>query len=127
MIHGFVEDLRPLYSACRAVVVPLKVSAGTNIKVLEAMACGKAIVTTPKGCAGLGLRHGREALICSEPSEFADALCAILSDAELRFRLSMQARQMAVERFNWTAIAEAAYGSYSSLLDRGIARTPFLA
>jgi glycosyltransferase involved in cell wall biosynthesis len=117
-ILGFVEDLRPLYAAARAVVVPLDVSAGTNIKVLEAMACGKAIVATPKGCAGLGVRNGQEALICSDPGEFALALCAILSDADLRSRLSRQARQSAEERFSWTMIAEAANESYATLAAR---------
>jgi glycosyltransferase involved in cell wall biosynthesis len=48
-VRGFVEDLRPLYAGATVVVAPLEVSAGTNIKVLEALACGKSIVTTAVG------------------------------------------------------------------------------
>ncbi len=55
-VEGFVEDLRPLYARAAVVVAPLEVSAGTNIKVLEAMACGKPIVATPIACRGLDLR-----------------------------------------------------------------------
>ena len=80
MIHGFVEDLRPLYERANVVAVPLEVSAGTNIKVLEAMACGKAIVSTPAGCAGLNLRDGYDIAIRKEWGEFSDMLCALFSD-----------------------------------------------
>ena len=53
-IHGFVEDVRPAYRECDVVAIPLPVSAGTNIKLMEAMACGRAIVSTPVGCQGSG-------------------------------------------------------------------------
>src|SRR5206468_2231513 len=68
-VHAFVEDLRPLYARAAVVVVPLEVSAGTNIKVLEAMACARPVVSTPVGCAGLGLVDGRDALIRSSPED----------------------------------------------------------
>ncbi len=116
VVHGYVEDLRPLYATASVVVAPLEVSAGTNIKVLEAMACGKAVVTTPQGCAGLGLIHGRDALIHGDLREFADAVCELLSDAALRQTLAMHARRTAEQNFCWSAIADRAYDSYESLL-----------
>ncbi|HYW47737.1 MAG TPA: glycosyltransferase family 4 protein [Bryobacteraceae bacterium] len=123
-IHGFVEDLRPLYATAAVVVVPLEVSAGTNIKVLEAMACGKAVVTTPIGCAGLGLRHRRDALIEADWAAFARAVGELLSDGALRSSVAAQARRTAEERFSWTAIAGAAYESYRTLLRRAPANPP---
>ncbi len=114
-LHGFVEDLRPLYRKARVVVVPLPVSAGTNIKLLEAMACGKAVVTTPVGCAGLGLVDGRDALIRSDWTEFAAALSQVLADRQLRERIERQARRTAEQRFSWAGIAPAAYDSYLAL------------
>jgi glycosyltransferase involved in cell wall biosynthesis len=110
-IHGFVADLRPLYAQASVVVVPLAVSAGTNIKVLEAMACGKAIVSTPVGCAGLGLRDGEELLI-RQSGDFAAAVCELLECADLRGELGSVARAAAEQRFSWTAIADRAYSSY---------------
>ncbi len=94
------------------VAVPLEVSAGTNIKVLEAMACGKAIVSTPVGCAGLDLRDGYDIAIRRDWREFADTLCALVSDPAWRAALGSRARWTAERHFGWTAIAERAYESY---------------
>ncbi len=115
-IHGFVEDLRPLYARASVVVVPLEVSAGTNIKVLEAMACGKAIVTTPIGCEGLGLRDRHDVFIDHDWPAFARSVAGLLSDAARRSHIAAQARRTAEERFSWTAIAHSAYESYLTLV-----------
>ena len=117
-VHGFVEDLRPLYAQAWAVVAPLEVSAGTNIKVLEAMACGKAIVSTPAGCGGLGLRDGQEALVRGDWASFADALCDVLQKEPLRAGIGREARLTAERRFSWNAIQEAAYRSYTRVDER---------
>lgn len=114
-VSGFVEDLRPLYARAAVVAVPLAISAGTNIKVLEAMACGKAIVSTPEGCAGLGLESGRELLIASDWKEFAARTTGLLGARELRVHLGREARRTAELRFSWQAIAGQAYESYQSL------------
>ena len=53
-VNGFVEDVRPAYRECDVAVIPLPVSAGTNIKLMEAMVCGRAVVSTPVGCRGSG-------------------------------------------------------------------------
>jgi glycosyltransferase involved in cell wall biosynthesis len=115
-VHDFVEDLRPLYAAATVVAAPLEVSAGTNIKVMEAMACGRAIVSTPTGCAGLELSDGRDLLVRSGADEFAAAVCQLLEDVELRGALAAHARRTVEERFSWTAIAEDAWRSYQSML-----------
>jgi len=114
-IHGFVEDLGPLYAAAKVVVAPLEVSAGTNIKVLEAMACGRALVSTPVGCAGLGLRNGRDAIISADGGEFGDAVCELLASPDLRSAIAAEARLTVEKRFSWTAIAAQAYASYLEL------------
>jgi glycosyltransferase involved in cell wall biosynthesis len=115
-MHAFVDDLRPLYAQAAVVVVPLEVSAGTNIKVMEAMACGRAVVSTPVGCAGLGLVDGHDALIRSTPEEFAAAICDLLSDSARRNAIAAAARRTVEQRFSWDAIAESAYTSYLQLL-----------
>ena len=114
-IHGFVEDLRPLYARASVVTVPLEVSAGTNIKVLEAMACGKAIVSTPVGCAGLGLSDKYHLVIRQDWGEFSDAVCDLLAASDARTSMGARARRAAENHFSWSAIAERAYESYQAI------------
>jgi glycosyltransferase involved in cell wall biosynthesis len=111
-VHGFVQDLRPLYAQAAVVVAPLVVSAGTNIKVLEAMACQRAVVSTPVGCTGLGLLDGQDALIRQESPEFADAIIELLADPQRRRAIASAARRTVEQRFSWRALAEHAYESY---------------
>jgi glycosyltransferase involved in cell wall biosynthesis len=92
--------------------VPLDVSAGTNIKVLEAMACGKAVVTTTIGCAGLGLQNEQDVFIRDDAEAFAAALSEVLTNEPLRSRVGAHARKTAETRFSWTSIAQQAYSSY---------------
>jgi glycosyltransferase involved in cell wall biosynthesis len=114
-MHGFVEDLRPLYASAAVVVVPLEVSAGTNIKVLEAMACGKAVVSTPVGCQGLDLVDEVDAVVRESWREFAGAVSDLLADAGKRRSIGGRARVTVEERFSWTAVADRAYASYRVL------------
>jgi glycosyltransferase involved in cell wall biosynthesis len=114
-MHGFVEDLRPLYAGAAVVAVPLEISAGTNIKVLEAMACGKAVVATPVGCAGLDLQDGYDVLIRPDWAAFAEAVADLLDSPSLRRAIGTRARLTAADRFSWTAIADKAYESYCAL------------
>lgn len=114
-IHDFVEDLRPIYAAASVVVAPLEVSAGTNIKVMEAMACGRPIVSTTTGCAGLDLADGRDLLIRDGAPAFADAVCALLHDSGLRREIATHARRTVEARFSWSAIAEEALRSYREI------------
>ena len=66
-VQGFISDVRPFYAAANLVVVPTQVSAGTNLKALESLACQRAMVSTTSGCAGLGLKHGENVLIADDP------------------------------------------------------------
>jgi glycosyltransferase involved in cell wall biosynthesis len=114
-LHGFVEDLRPIYARASVVVAPLEVSAGTNIKVLEAMACGKPVVTTSAGCAGLGLVDGRDAMIRNNWDAFADAVADLIGDNGLRVRIGREARRSVELRYSWTTISEIAFESYLAI------------
>jgi glycosyltransferase involved in cell wall biosynthesis len=115
VIEGFVEDVRPAYCSATVVAVPLPVSAGTNIKLLEAMACGRAIVSTSSGCRGLDLTSGVELVIAELGPVFSCALVNLLRDEDLRTRLALAARATAEQRFGWDSIAEDAFASYIEL------------
>jgi glycosyltransferase involved in cell wall biosynthesis len=102
--HGFVEDLRRLLAGA-LVVVPLRVGGGTKLKMIDAMAAGRAIVTTPVGAEGLPLRDGVEALIRDTATGIASAIRLIQDDAHLRQALGSAARD-AVQPLLWPRIAK---------------------
>ncbi|MBI1896817.1 MAG: GNAT family N-acetyltransferase [Acidobacteria bacterium] len=103
-LHGFVADVRPLYAEANLVAVPTEVSAGTNLKVLEAMAMERAIVSTPSGCGGLGLRHGESVWIAESADEFASAVIELLNQPDRRASLARAARRLAEDTYDWRAI-----------------------
>ena len=73
-LHGFISDVRPYYAAANVVVVPTQVSAGTNLKVLESLACERAVVSTSSGCPASGLEDGKNVWIADDPEAFRDAI-----------------------------------------------------
>ena len=99
-VEGFVSDVREAYARASVVIAPLTASAGTNIKILEAMAMGKAVVSTPAGINGLDVSHG--VLVEAEAEGFARALRICLEDAEVREGLGGRARSI-VEAGFWMA------------------------
>jgi len=115
-VRGFVEDVRPAYRDADVVVIPLPVSAGTNIKLMEAMACGRAIVSTAAGCAGLNLVDGRELIVAGLGAPFAAAIVNLLADENARLRMAAEARRTAERRFGWDSIAHQALDFYSGLM-----------
>ncbi|HWQ55036.1 MAG TPA: glycosyltransferase [Bryobacteraceae bacterium] len=103
---GFVSDVRPLYLEANLVIVPTTVSAGTNVKVLEAMAMGRAVVSTPSGCAGLGLEHGRSVWVAETAREFAEGVARLVEDPAARESMAREARLAAERNFDWKALGE---------------------
>ncbi|HYK58168.1 MAG TPA: glycosyltransferase [Bryobacteraceae bacterium] len=115
-VEGFVADVRPAYERAAVVVAPLVVSAGTNIKIMEAMAMGKAIASTTAGVHGLDLRSGADLVVTDAPKELARAISLLLDSPEQRQALEQQARSTAEQRFGWNAISRAQQELYESLL-----------
>jgi glycosyltransferase involved in cell wall biosynthesis len=103
---GFVSDVRPLYEETNLVIVPTTVSAGTNVKVLEAMAMQRAVVSTTSGCAGLGLLHGHSVWVADQPGAFAAGVATLLADPERRQQIARAAYLHSVRNFDWHAIGE---------------------
>ncbi len=102
----FVADVRPLYVESNLVIVPTTVSAGTNVKVIEAMAMQRAVVSTAPGCAGLGLLHGHSVWVADTPAAFGAGIATLLADPERRFQIAQAARLHAQRNFDWRAIGE---------------------
>jgi len=100
---GYLEDIRPAVGQAWACVVPLRTGGGTRLKILEAMALGTPVIATTKGAEGLDVTHGENILLADAPVEFAAHTLALLRDADLRARLSRNARRLVEERYTWEA------------------------
>ena len=101
---GFVADVRPLYVEANLVLAPTPVSAGTNVKVLEAMAMQRAVVSTSSGCAGLGLVGGESVWIGDTAEAFASGVTTLLNDTKRRESMALAAYRQAERRFDWGRI-----------------------
>lgn len=86
-LMGFQKDLDPFYAAASLALVPLRAGAGTRIKILEAFACGRPVVSTRIGAQGLAVADGENILLADDPADFAQACAKVLADATLSARL----------------------------------------
>jgi glycosyltransferase involved in cell wall biosynthesis len=118
-LTGFVSDLRPHLAAAAAVVVPLRLGGGTRLKIVEAMAMGKAIVSTTLGAEGIEAVPGRDILIEDEPAAFANEVGRLLTEPDLAARIGRSAQRLAVERYAWSGAAQALEGFYRRILEAG--------
>lgn len=115
-LAGFVDDVRKPVLESAVYVVPLRAGSGTRLKVLEAMALGKAIVTTRIGAEGIELEPGREALFADEAGDFARCVLRLMEHPEEVEQMGAAARQVAEHRYGWTAIGRAMLPAYAHLL-----------
>jgi glycosyltransferase involved in cell wall biosynthesis len=113
-LAGYVRDVRPYVRDAACYVVPLRVGGGTRLKILDAWAMGKAIVSTSIGCEGLHAEDGRNILIRDDPQGFADAVRAVLHDATLRHRLGSEGRRTVERHYSWERIGESMLPLYTT-------------
>ena len=104
IITGYVPEARPYIAGADVYVVPLLVGGGTRLKVLEAMAMGRALVSTRLGVEGLGVRDGQELLLADEPEAFAGQVVALLGDEARRRALGQRARAFVERGYGWQSI-----------------------
>jgi sugar transferase (PEP-CTERM/EpsH1 system associated) len=119
-LTGWVEDVRPYIAGSAACVVPLRMGGGTRLKVLEAMAMGKAIVSTSLGCEGFEVTDGQELRVADTPEAFAVRVTELLEDEGQRAALGHAARRFVEARYGWEAIVPEIERLYER--DRGAVR-----
>ncbi|MBS1771813.1 MAG: glycosyltransferase [Bacteroidetes bacterium] len=106
IVTGFVKDLAATYNEASVVVAPLRFGAGTQNKVLEAMAMGVPVVCSEIGFAGLGIANGDGAVMQKDPALFADAVIDLLSDASKREYVGKKGMEVIQQKFSWDSIAK---------------------
>lgn len=102
---GFVADLEALYARARVIACPITAGSGTRLKLLEAAAYGKPMVSTTIGAEGLAFRDGNEILIRDDDAGFAEACLALFDDDALAARLGCAARGVVAETYDIDVIA----------------------
>jgi GT2 family glycosyltransferase/glycosyltransferase involved in cell wall biosynthesis len=115
-VEGFVSDVRPAYQRATLVIAPLVASAGTNVKILEAMAMGKAIVSSEAGIHGLELERGADVVVTDSAEAMAAAITRLLADPAERAAIEAHGRRTVEGVYGWDAIARDQKKLYESLL-----------
>jgi glycosyltransferase involved in cell wall biosynthesis len=113
-VTGTVPDVRPYLERSAVVVVPLRVGGGTRLKIFEAMAMEKAVVSTRIGAEGLPVQHDIELLLADDAPSFATAVVRVLRDHAMARRLGETAAARVRGNFGWAAVTE----QFSALCER---------
>ena len=116
VVTGRVPEIKPYFAEATVFVVPLRIGSGTRLKILEALAMGKAIVSTSVGAEGLDLRDGEEIFITDEPAAFADAVTRLLTDVPLRRQVGENGRARVEQDYDWRSIGEKLHRLYTKIL-----------
>jgi sugar transferase (PEP-CTERM/EpsH1 system associated) len=110
-ITGTVDDVRPYVERAAVYVVPLRIGGGSRLKILEAMAMGRPVVSTTIGAEGIDVTHGLHVLLADNPGGFADSVLQFLNDKALCGRIAAEGRRIVEQSYGWGALADR-YGSF---------------
>lgn len=106
VVTGTVDDLRPYIQQATVAVVPLVYGAGSQLKLLEAMACGTPVVATPQAISALDICPGHDLLVAQEPQAFAEAILSLVRDPQLQQQIGQAGRFYMEKNHSWASIAQ---------------------
>jgi glycosyltransferase involved in cell wall biosynthesis len=116
-ITDYVDDLRPYIARAAVAVCPITIGAGIQNKVLEAMAMGKPVVATSRGCAALDVENGRELLVSDQPEQIAADIIKLLSSSSLRQEIGHRAAEYVRQKHDWEVISKRLIAIYEEAAD----------
>ena len=116
-VTGVVDDVRPWLDSADVVIVPLRIGGGTRLKILEAMAMGKAVVSTTIGAEGLEVVPERDLLVADDAAAFVTQIGRLLDDPGLAKRIGASGRRLVTSRYSWKAAVEGMSKFYTDLFD----------
>ena len=105
-VTGRVDDVRPYVQRAAVCVVPLRIGSGTRMKIFEAMACGKPVVSTSIGAQGLPVTNGYDIELADEPAPFADRVAELCANPAKRSELGRQARDLVSQHYGWQTVGD---------------------
>src|SRR5687768_863185 len=106
MVTGRVEDVRPYMDEAAVYIVPLRIGGGTRLKIYEAMAMEKAIVSTSIGAEGLPVSNGSEIVLADDPESFAEATVKLLQNEDMAHEIGQRAAAKVRREFGWDIVAD---------------------
>jgi glycosyltransferase involved in cell wall biosynthesis len=104
-VTGTVPSVAEYLRDATLVIVPLRIGGGTRLKIFEAMAMGKALISTSIGAEGLDVQSGRDLILADDPAAFADAILSLIRDAGLRQQYERAAARLAAQ-YDWSKIVQ---------------------
>lgn len=116
VVTGSVPDIRPYLARARCVVVPLRSGGGTRLKILEAMAMARPVVSTALGAEGLAIEPGHDILIADETDDFVERVLDLLGSTETAALLGQAGRQLVENHYDWGRCLEGLDRLYDRLL-----------
>jgi sugar transferase (PEP-CTERM/EpsH1 system associated) len=105
-VTGTVQDVRPYVERAAIYIVPLRIGGGSRLKILEAMAMGRAVVSTAIGAEGLNVEHGTHILLADDPRAFASSVLGLIDDPDWCRKLAIQGRWLVERQYGWDWLAE---------------------
>ena len=115
-VTGTVDSVAPYYQNALVSVVPLRVGSGTRLKVLEAMAAGVPVISTPLGAEGLNVIDGQHLLLAEGPAAFAAAVRKLAEDEDEWRRLASAGQEAVRTRYDWSAIGSSLFQYYEEVV-----------
>lgn len=115
-VTGFVNDVRPYLAQAEIYLCPMRDGGGTRVKILDALAMGKAIVATTMGYEGIDVTPGKNVLVADTPQAFVDQIRRLHSNPELRRSLGQEAHRLAVDSYSWPVIGRRLAAVYQRLV-----------
>jgi glycosyltransferase involved in cell wall biosynthesis len=117
-VTGSVPDVRPYIERAAMFIVPLRIAGGTRLKIYEAMAMEKAVVSTTVGAEGLPVRDGEDIALADAPEAFAATIIQLLTDTKRAEALGRRAAAVVRADFGWDRVAETFANTCARLLPR---------
>jgi polysaccharide biosynthesis protein PslH len=117
-ILGFVDDVRESIERASVMIVPLRIGGGMRLKILNAMAMAKAIVSTPVGCEGIAVEDGVNIAVAESADEFADRVNELLSDSSRRDEMGQVGLKFVRSTYLWSQLVADLEPEYVNLVEK---------
>ncbi|HUI28812.1 MAG TPA: glycosyltransferase family 4 protein [Candidatus Acidoferrales bacterium] len=118
IVEGYIHDVRQAFMKGRVMVVPLLAGSGIRIRILEAMAAGKPIVTTSIGSEGIKIEPGKNIMIADTANQFAEKVLLLLNDENLCRTVSKEAGSFVSSEYSWHRIGDMFWRAYNEIIDK---------